>query len=262
MGDFCGYCCWEHGVEDDCPSLGLCGVNKPGDYDEREIPDTQDLDEPDHPYSTAPEFAACANDTVDPPISPALSSRRGSVDAANDSRVRDAVSRAIPDSSREQRAALSDIPLEPHKKLLAEIFPAGHRELNRQIEAYRRENEGKRDRTTASVADWSRLHTIASLGDYTSTVGRSGWSGYWLFEFKGTKRVVLECPFTNNATYVLFEGWEKLIGRSKVDLRQQFAGRYYRLLHTSEKSWVTRLKGALKLRRRFQVANRQSRWQR
>lgn len=95
--------------------------------------------------------------------------------------------------------------------------------------------------------EWSRLKDIESLKPVRCHVGRDSWHGYVVFEFAGSKRVVLECPIEGNATYVLSGDWKKMVANTKGELRARFAKHYEKIVHKGE--WLSRIRWALRDKR-------------
>ena len=74
-------------------------------------------------------------------------------------------------------------------------------------------------------------------------IGNELWDGYVVFEFGGTKKVVLECPVEGNATYVLSGDWKRMVGHSKAYLRQEFPNSCTKIVHKGD--WLDRIRYSL-----------------
>lgn len=88
--------------------------------------------------------------------------------------------------------------------------------------------------------DWSRLERIESLGPIARYVGTKVWKGYVVFEFAQTDKVVLECPQTGNATYILQGNWREMIAASKAELRSEYRQFCTRIIHGRD--WERRVR--------------------
>jgi hypothetical protein len=124
--------------------------------------------------------------------------------------------------------------------LLWELLPRGTWDID-SIITYCRRYEGQTDETKRF--DDTRLPALASIGAQHVYLGRQGWPGYVVLTFKGTERVVLECPFHGNAVYVLPANWETLTRYSKVELRTRYANRVTKIVHKTD--WLDRVREAL-----------------
>ena len=91
--------------------------------------------------------------------------------------------------------------------------------------------------------DWGRIREIESLNPVRRHFGKKAWHGYAVFEFSDSDRVVLECPKKGNPTFVLSSDWRNAIRLSKAEIREGYAGRYTRIVHTGE--WLNRICQAL-----------------
>jgi hypothetical protein len=92
--------------------------------------------------------------------------------------------------------------------------------------------------------DPERLRRINSLGKVSRRyIGVRGWKGYWVFEFENSKMVVLECPRTGNATYVLRGDWRKMLDHTKAELRSEFRHLSQQIIHKS--NWENHVRRAV-----------------
>jgi len=125
-----------------------------------------------------------------------------------------------------------------------QLLPPGSWTIDDVVAHYEREL-ASRGRTSEGGPriDPERLRQIKSLLPARCYVGSAGWTGYVVFEFPGTDKVVLECPIEGNATYILPSGWEAAVSRSKQKIRQAFAGRYAKVVHKGD--WLERIRRAL-----------------
>lgn len=94
------------------------------------------------------------------------------------------------------------------------------------------------------IIDWTRLDALLSLNPSRCSVGSKRWSGYVVFEFPRSPNVVLECPVTGNATYVLKGDWKALIRHSKGFIRANHHGRYVKVVHKGD--WLDRIWEAIR----------------
>ncbi len=65
----------------------------------------------------------------------------------------------------------------------------------------------------------ARLEAVGSKGPDFIAVGRGGFDGYTAFGFEGKRLCVLECPYVNNATFVLpLNSWEAISRLTKAEI--------------------------------------------
>ena len=89
--------------------------------------------------------------------------------------------------------------------------------------------------------DHSRLEFIASLHPDRVYFGIEEYKQYFAFEFAQANVAVLDCPLYGNAIYVLNgDDWQALSQLTKLALIQ--TGRAYRIIHTSDERWQSRLR--------------------
>jgi hypothetical protein len=81
--------------------------------------------------------------------------------------------------------------------------------------------------------DYERLSRIEDLGPIACYVGVRLWKGYAAFEFQHSDKVILECPRTGNATYILSGEWRRMISIAKAELRSEYRHLVTRVFHTS-----------------------------
>ena len=132
----------------------------------------------------------------------------------------------------------------PVHRLSFTLLPPGEWDIRHVIEHYRRESHSFPIGLVGRKLDNSRLVNIASLRPLRCYIGKDFWSGYVVFEFAATHRVVLECPFEGNATYVLSGDWKTMVRHSKVEMRRTFANSYEKIVHKGE--WLSRIRSSLR----------------
>lgn len=87
-----------------------------------------------------------------------------------------------------------------------------------------------------------RYSTIHELGPKTIRYGTTGFARYVAFEFD--KAVVLENYYYGNAAYVMYEDWQALSQRTRLDLLADSSARFERVIHS--KDWKSKLMEAIK----------------
>lgn len=123
------------------------------------------------------------------------------------------------------------------------LLPPGKWDITHVIEHYRKVSHDLPNGFKGRKLDWSRLEEIASLSPVRCHVGKESWLGYVVFEFAYSDRVVLECPFEGNATYILSDDWKSMVGYSKAEIREEFADCYTKVVHKGD--WLYRIREAL-----------------
>ena len=134
------------------------------------------------------------------------------------------------------------------------LLPPGEWSIDQVLEHYKRISR-EPSRAGQSKFDLSRIKAIETLNPVRCHVGEDSWLGYAVFEFLNHDSVVLECPITNNATYVLGKRWKSMISLSRAEIRSGQHGRYRRIIHSRNNSenWlrgICRSLGELNGRRR------------
>ncbi|MBX5495755.1 MAG: hypothetical protein IRZ15_10515 [Bryobacteraceae bacterium] len=124
------------------------------------------------------------------------------------------------------------------------LLPPGTWNIQQVIDHYRRVSHDLPSGLNGHRIDWSRLEDIESLNPAACYVGRESWLGYVVFEFAHSQRVVLECPIEGNATYVLSGDWKLMVGHTKAELREEYEGRYTKVVHKGD--WLYRVRQALR----------------
>ncbi len=124
------------------------------------------------------------------------------------------------------------------------LLPPGEWDIRHVIEHYRKESHSFPSSLVGSKLNNSRLVSIASLRPLKCYIGEESWSGYVVFEFEASHRVVLECPFEGNATYVLSGDWKMMVRHSKVEMRRTFPHSYEKIVHKGE--WLSRIRSSLR----------------
>ena len=129
------------------------------------------------------------------------------------------------------------------KRLPFLLLPPGD-SLTDAIETYKKLMPLDRRCALEELEDINRLKRIDSLGPVTRRyVGKKAWSGCWVFEFQNSDKVVLECPRTDNATYVLSGEWKEMVRQTKAELRSSFRHLTQWILHTP--GWESRVRSAV-----------------
>ncbi len=129
----------------------------------------------------------------------------------------------------------------PTKHLPFVLLPPGTWNIRQVTEHYRKVSllTSSNDRQI----DQSRLRAIESLGPVRCWTGEESWREYIAFEFVYSGRVVLECPFEGNATYVLTGDWKEIVRHTKAEIHDEFANCYTKVVHKG--AWLDRIREAL-----------------
>jgi hypothetical protein len=91
--------------------------------------------------------------------------------------------------------------------------------------------------------DEERLKNIASLKPVKCIIGSDEFDGYIVFFFKNCLISVLECPWKNNALYLLNANkWATLSKLSKSELLSLHSNNAQRIVHDDGGSWFPQLK--------------------
>ena len=123
------------------------------------------------------------------------------------------------------------------------VLPPGTWDINQVIAHYRRM---LRDFSTGPHKrdfDQSRLERIRSLDPVECWTGTDAWSWYHVFIFAKSDRVVLECPFQGNATYVLWGDWKQMVSHTKAEIRREYRNRHEKIIHSGD--WLNQVRRAL-----------------
>jgi hypothetical protein len=102
------------------------------------------------------------------------------------------------------------------------LLPPSEERLLDVIERYRRLSKTHPHSLTGANFDWERLNFMETLNPVARYIGTKSWKGYVVFEFRNSENVILECPRTGNATYVLDRGWRNTVTATKRELRTEF----------------------------------------
>jgi hypothetical protein len=125
--------------------------------------------------------------------------------------------------------------------LAFELLPAGSWKISDVVEYYKRHDThqwlGGRE------VDLQRIINLTKLKPIRCSVGKSEWLGYILFEFQWSTSVVLECPITGNAVYILSGDWRSMVGESKGRLLTEFRQDTTKVVHKGD--WLMRVRQAL-----------------
>jgi hypothetical protein len=136
-----------------------------------------------------------------------------------------------------------DISPVPVEKLAFVLLRPGKWEIDDVIQHYREQHRHRPEIFGGRVIDYRRIEALKTLGPVKCYVGNDLWSGYVVFEFKGTGPVVLDCPVEGNAIYVLSGDWKKMVGHSKAYLRNVYPNSYIKIAHKGD--WLDRVLQAL-----------------
>lgn len=174
----------------------------------------------------------------------------------------------IPNSEMERHLARSHSKTEewvPHgtvRKFSFVLLPPSKEGLREVIERYRKLTRSHPHSLMGVDFEWERLEQIEDLNPSARYVGTKSWKGYVVFEFQHSDRVILECPKTGNATYILDGNWREMIAASKRELRSEYMHHCTRIIHCSD--WIHRVKNAVfglkHSRPPLVVAPRHKRW--
>jgi hypothetical protein len=102
------------------------------------------------------------------------------------------------------------------------LLPQSNEPLRDIIERYRRLSKNHHHSLMGANFDWERLCYIETLNPTARHIGTKSWKGYVVFEFQNSENVILECPKTGNATYILNRDWQNMIAATKRELRNDF----------------------------------------
>jgi hypothetical protein len=125
-----------------------------------------------------------------------------------------------------------------------ELLPIGEWPADKVLE-YFNKNKNILNKTYNKIYNPSRLKDLFSLNPEKYWKGKedSRLIGYICFKFKGTNRVVLECPMEGNATYILWGDWKHMIQLSKGEIKSIYPNNYKVVYH--KPGWIGRLKSAI-----------------
>jgi hypothetical protein len=87
-----------------------------------------------------------------------------------------------------------------------------------------------------------RYSTIRGMDPKTIRYGNTGFARYVAFEFDNA--VVLENYYYGNAAYIMYENWQELSKRTRLDLLSDPSARFERVVHTGD--WKGKLKEAIR----------------
>ena len=107
------------------------------------------------------------------------------------------------------------------------LLPAGEKDCET---AFSKTYGAIRQRRRVSL-DWERIRKIESLQPIARHFGKEGWFGYGAFEFAYSELIVLETPLAGNATYLLGADWREAISLAKAEVRSNYRGKYFRVIH-------------------------------
>jgi len=132
----------------------------------------------------------------------------------------------------------------PTQCLPFELLPPGKWEYPQILDHYRRIAHTLSVDLRGRRLELYRLEAIETLKPCRRWVGKNTWSGYVVFEFSASDRVVLECPIEGNATYILWGDWKSMVGHTKGEIREHFADHYAKVVHKG--TWLNRIREALR----------------
>jgi len=142
-----------------------------------------------------------------------------------------------------QPPAPEAIPI-PTKNLPFAVLPAGTWDIEDVIQYYQQHRTNLPSGLAPDSLELDRIRKIESLGPAECWVGKETWLGYVVFTFAGTERVVLECPFKGNATYIIHDNWKQKVMHTKLWFRENQKGQYTKIVHLGYR-WLLRVKNAL-----------------
>jgi len=129
------------------------------------------------------------------------------------------------------------------EKLPFEILPPGEWSIEELLRFYESKSNEIRASGVTGEMQPERLSALVSLKPSTCYRGIDMWTGYHVFSFAWTDRVVLECPLSGNATYVLWGDWKGMAQHTKQELRRVFKSNYVKIIHQGD--WLQRVRSAL-----------------
>jgi hypothetical protein len=132
------------------------------------------------------------------------------------------------------------IEIEEHS---AQLLTKGSWDVDRVIAHYEQVVNDPQSRLYRHQLDTSYLRRLATLKPIVYHWCEGDFDGYIALEFPNSKRVVFECPMTDNATYILGGDWESALGHTKLYLRTRCPAFRSACYHTE--NWLERIKAAL-----------------
>ena len=102
------------------------------------------------------------------------------------------------------------------QKVPFEILPPGTWDIEYLIDRCRRAAKNTESSSMGRVLQVERLRKLVKLHPATCHVGTGEWYGYVVLEFPNSPRVVLECPYAGNATYILSGNWQRQLRHTKL----------------------------------------------
>jgi predicted RNA-binding Zn-ribbon protein involved in translation (DUF1610 family) len=123
-----------------------------------------------------------------------------------------------------------------------EILPPGPFDFRTHLE--RKAKIARSSSRLGPLYKWVRLHEIEKIDGKMTHCGKKAWLGYCVYEFPNSRQVVLESPVKGNATYVLSSEWKNMIHLHKAEIRNEYRGKYVRVLHTGD--WLRRVDHAVR----------------
>ncbi|HSU61019.1 MAG TPA: hypothetical protein VLI55_17045 [Bryobacteraceae bacterium] len=123
------------------------------------------------------------------------------------------------------------------------LLPAGEYRFEKIVEHYQKLASTSDTGWREGSIDWKRLEAVETLNPSRYYVGTDGWTGYVVFAFHWSDRVVLECPREGNAIYILRGDWRSMVTHSKGELREEYRHLCQKVVHKGE--WLNRVRRAL-----------------
>lgn len=87
------------------------------------------------------------------------------------------------------------------------------------------------------------IETIAKYNPSFVAIGEAGFSGYIIYGFEKSNKVILESMEVDNATYILKDDWEEISKMTKAEILQNSLHEK-RVIHT--KNWETEIEKVIK----------------
>jgi hypothetical protein len=123
------------------------------------------------------------------------------------------------------------------------LLPPGTWDIDDVIKHYRVHARSTPQFCGARSVDHERMNAWKQLMPIKCYRDRELYLGYVVFEFRESKRVVMDCPVEGNAIYILWGDWKRMVGHSKYDLRSNYPDNYLKIVHKGD--WLHRVRAAL-----------------
>jgi hypothetical protein len=136
----------------------------------------------------------------------------------------------ISDESASNLLSLQIDPDVPIKSVPWELLESKHTQWEDLIRHY-----DKRSKSKNELYDIERLKFVYHFNPSEIYVGKAAFEGYVVFCFEAKERVVLECPKSGNAIYLMkIEDWKRLSQLSKIELLNNYRHDVSRILHSDK----------------------------